>query len=768
MKQTILLSLLFLTLTGYAVDPGVFVHGNGICGQNGRVRNSIPSPVTEDSSFVKNDLVVNGWYQQNGQVIWGFYHNSSFWGGLRTKESKEWYSTVKIEGPCITRRAPGEIGPLLTEDLDSLSSSLKQYGFPGLEHYYGLWYDRRRDAHDIGQRKDANVIGPFLELPWARSEIPGASDGLNKYDLTRFNPWYFKRSAEFAGLCDEKGLVFFFNFYQQHMLIESRAHFEDSPWRPFNNIQNLSLPNTTPAANAFYALATPLQRKIHRLYIRKCLDDLGRFRNVVFSLSQEYTGPRDFVEFWLDIISEWEQENGRKVNVALGATKDVTDALLADPKRAGMIGTIDMSRWWYDRDGSLFAPPGGMEIPGRFMGRSSNTSPEQIYRLVSEYRECYPSMALLHSFSDSRQQIWAFLIAGGSMLRTSFIYPDALPPNPLYTAPANYIPPTKWPLIQPTYEFINTYLRESLPGMKPNHYIVADKKDVWAIGEKGKEYLIYMLHGGALTLGLPKSNSNFIARWFNPDSGEICQMKEPVITGRRVSLIPPSGKDTGQDWVLWLVRESDSEKNVKKQSGFPTCGGTEYLPSFTTTPIVSKDKSGTLSPECFRHDIGAMLKINFQPSGLKPPKGYFEDNGKIFGNRDSLRFGWLSDQSDRMIRRWQSSPARHKPDIRLETVCDVSRNAVWEIEVENGDYLVSITAGDSDYPSYCTVDVEGISFWDAKTLYTDEFATLEKRVTVTDGRLTVTAQGGEQHSTKLSSITIIAAVAEPPSIQNKN
>jgi len=321
-------------------------------------------PLAAERSVARDALVNNGWYQQDGRVIWGLYHSSSIWGGLRTPEP-QWYSTGKVGGPNITRRDPTRVGPLLTENLDALSDSLKRYGFPGLEHHYGLWYDRRRDAHDLGARKDAAVVGPFLEMPWARSDVPGAADGLYKYDLTRFNPWYFERLREFARLSDAKGLVFRHNFYMQHMLLESRAHFEDFPWRPFNTIQDTGLPDTTPTANAFYDVSHPVRRDLHRRYIRKCLDELGGFRNVVFSLSQEYTGPKAFVEFWLDVIRQWQDDQGhqgktvRRVHISLGATKDVTDAILSDATRAPLIGTIDLRRWWYDRDGTLIAPQGG-------------------------------------------------------------------------------------------------------------------------------------------------------------------------------------------------------------------------------------------------------------------------------------------------------------------------------------------------------------------------------------------------------------------------
>ena len=73
----------------------------------------------------------------------------------------------------------------------------------------GLWYDRRRDDHVFTARPDGNVWSPFYEMPWARSGQGTAWDGLSKFDLSRFNPWYFARLEAFARLCDERGLIFY-------------------------------------------------------------------------------------------------------------------------------------------------------------------------------------------------------------------------------------------------------------------------------------------------------------------------------------------------------------------------------------------------------------------------------------------------------------------------------------------------------------------------------------------------------------------------------
>ncbi|WP_240421365.1 DUF6298 domain-containing protein [Paenibacillus periandrae] len=43
---------------------------------------------------------------------------------------------------------------------------MQKHGFPGFEHCYGLWFDRRRDAHDTVWRPDSYAVPPFLEHPW--------------------------------------------------------------------------------------------------------------------------------------------------------------------------------------------------------------------------------------------------------------------------------------------------------------------------------------------------------------------------------------------------------------------------------------------------------------------------------------------------------------------------------------------------------------------------------------------------------------------------
>jgi hypothetical protein len=341
--------------------------------------------------------------------------------------------------------------------------------------------------------------------------------------------------------------VLFHKYTMQHALLETPAHYVDFPWRPTNCIQETGMPDTIPAANAFYDVDHPVRRELHRLYIRRCLESLGSHTNVVHMVGEEYTGPLSFVEFWMDTIREWEAETGRDVLIALGAPKDVQDSILEDPVRGPAVDVLDLRYWWRKADGSLYAPPGGEELPGRGLESGSQqaeeSSPEQIHRKIREYRDRYPDKAIIDALGPDRQQSWAFLMGGGSMIVAGQIeYPD-------HADPPGYIMPDKMDVILPTYNFIRERLATVLPRMKPLDGVVGAPDRNWCLGVPGEAYLIYALRGGTLDVTLPDGEGRLDAQWFDPRTGALSDAGEAT-GGETASLTAPDG----QDWALWLRR----------------------------------------------------------------------------------------------------------------------------------------------------------------------------------------------------------------------
>ncbi|HEY1378071.1 MAG TPA: DUF6298 domain-containing protein, partial [Gemmataceae bacterium] len=472
----------------------------------------------------KRIALENGWLVCDGKLLTGGRAATSWWRGSVVPGRRGEFGTA------ITRFAPGRSGRGATDDLDDLADAMAAAHKAVFEYHYGLWYDRRRDDHQMVRRPDGEVWPPFFEQPFARSGQGTAWDGLSKYDLTKYNPWYFARLKRFADLCDQKGLVLVHQMYFQHNVLEAGAHWADCPWRPANCLQPTGFPEPPPYANkkrvfmaeAFYDPTHPVRRELHRAYIRRCLDAFADNANVVQLTSGEFTGPLAFVQFWLDTVREWQAETGKPVLVGLSCTKDVQDTILADPVRGPSVKVIDLRYWWYTGGGSLYAPKGGQNLAPRQHLREwagdRSFSPAAAARMVREYRDRYPDKAVLCSIDKADG--WAVLAAGGSA------------PN---------LPATT-----------DERLLAAVPRLRPFSPKTGLTDGQRALADPGRDYLVYSADGGRVRLDLSADAGSFVARRVNLRTGRCEAAGEPVAGGRVVDLEPPGGGA----WVVWLTRGS--------------------------------------------------------------------------------------------------------------------------------------------------------------------------------------------------------------------
>ena len=273
---------------------------------------------------------------------------------------------------------------------------------------------------------DGEVWPPFYELPFARSGKDTAWDGLSKYDLTKYNLFYWSRLKQFADLADQKGLLLIHQNYFQHNIIEAGAHYADFPWRTANNINNTGFVEPVNYAGdkrifyaeQFYDLSNPVRRELHKKYIRQCLNNFKDNTGVIQLIGEEFTGPTHFVKFWLDVIKEWEKETGKHPIIGLSVTKDVQDSILSNPAYASVVDLIDIRYWHYQADGTTYEPKGGQNLAPRQHARllkPKKTSFEEVYRAVKEYKEKFPGKAVVYSADSYAEFGIAAFLAGGSL-----------------------------------------------------------------------------------------------------------------------------------------------------------------------------------------------------------------------------------------------------------------------------------------------------------------------------------------------------------------
>ena len=501
--------------------------------------------------------IVNGRFVANGKVLWGGMVNAGWWRGQAVP------ATALDAGVSLTRFVPGRTGPGLTEDLPALAARMLAQGTPFFQAIPGLWYDRRRDEHSTVSRADGNVWAPFYEMPWERSGTGTAADGLSRYDLTRFNPWYYERIREFARLSDENGLVLDHNMYNTHNVLEILPHWVDYPWRPANNINDTGLPEPPPIepgdrlhlANQVYDVTNPVRRALHRAFILHELDELSGARNLFFCLGFQFAGPLSFQEFFQDTVAEWEKKTGRTVRIQLATSKDITDAILADPVRARQVAVIDMRYWQYRPDGSLWAPPGGKNLAFREMiardfGSSGDTPPDttplQVYRQVREYHDRYPDKAIV-AWHGGAGPI-PVLMAGGA---------QALMRNPSAGQGQGRS------VDRTTLDgFVRDHLATTLMKMQPRDGVAADPEHTWCLADDGSQsVLFYSLAGASITLQRTLSQNTYTGLWFDPRTGATRPLETPV-SGEAGAVIR---KPTAEPWLMML----SAARGVRLAATFP-------------------------------------------------------------------------------------------------------------------------------------------------------------------------------------------------------
>ena len=487
-----------------------------------RFENSRTTELTSKSSQTTTQLSLrNGWLCTGDQLAAGSRGGTMWWrGSMLPSRTSEF-------GVGVTRYAPGRFANGFTDDLGELTDTMVVNNQSILEHHWGLWYDRRRDDHEMIRRIDGEVWGPFYEQPWARSGRGLAWDSLSKYDLEKFNPWYFARLNQFAAQCENKGRILLQQMYFQHNILEAGAHWADFPWRSANCLQSVGFQEPPPyagkkrifQADEFYDVSHPVRRALHVAYIRHCLDNMVERRNVIFSIGEEFTGPATFVRFWLETIEQWKKDHpNASPIICLGCTQDVQDEILNDPRLSSLVQVVDLKYWWYTTDGTLYAPAGGKNLAPRQQLRewkgNKGRSEMQTARQIHELRARFPDKAIV--CNTPTKSPWATLVAGGSI-----------------------------PALMPA---ASKRILEVLPEMVPiATRSLGAENERFGLEKAGESFLIYGESTKRLTLPLASYRKAFRGQWLDPQSGSIIR-EVNVAKGIDFDELPP---DTATS-LLWL------------------------------------------------------------------------------------------------------------------------------------------------------------------------------------------------------------------------
>ncbi|WP_147264145.1 OmpL47-type beta-barrel domain-containing protein [Desertihabitans brevis] len=181
------------------------------------------------------------------------------------------------------------------------------------------------------------------------------------------------------------------------------------------------------------------------------------------------------------------------------------------------------------------------------------------------------------------------------------------------------------------------------------------------------------------------------------------------------------------------------------------------------------------------------LDINFQPATAPVPAGYRADTGAAFGDRgDGLSYGWVAQGGDTPLDMSKNARLRDRTGIdpRLNTLMHLQYRDIqtvfggsiscttnqcepgaWELAVPEGLYEVTVSVGDQPgagtvYDSRHAINVEnGVAIAQFQATSAEEFREVTVQTGVEDGRLTVSAIGGQ--NTKINYVRVRSLGAQP-------
>ena len=260
------------------------------------------------------------------------------------------------------------------------------------------------------------------------------------------------------------------------------------------------------------------------------------------SLGAQFAGPLSFQEFFQDTVAEWEKKTGRAVRIELATSKDITDAILANPARARQVAAIDMRYWQYRPAGKLWAPAGGKNLAFREMITADfnrgagdappDTTPLQVYRQVREYHDRYPHIAIV-AWNSGAGPI-PILMAGGA---------EALMRNPSAGQGQGKT------IDRTTLDaFVRENLAAQLMNMQPRDGVAADADRTWCLSDDAAAtVLLYSLSGVSVKLEKALGQGGYAGLWFDPRTGKT--QAAGSVSGVAGTVL---AKPTAEPWLLLL------------------------------------------------------------------------------------------------------------------------------------------------------------------------------------------------------------------------
>lgn len=171
---------------------------------------------------------------------------------------------------------------------------------------------------DVPYSRQGPNGGPFRwdPMPWMRTGPGLATDGLPKFDLTRFNQAYFDRIRSRTIAAGKRGIYVSIMLFQGYAWVKDRSDKDGFPYDGRNNINSVD-------AGPGYAAVTldfPAVTAAQEAYVRKVIDTVNDLDNVLYEIANEANAHSTAWQYhMIDFIHAYQATKPRKHPVGMTA-----------------------------------------------------------------------------------------------------------------------------------------------------------------------------------------------------------------------------------------------------------------------------------------------------------------------------------------------------------------------------------------------------------------------------------------------------------------
>jgi len=323
--------------------------------------------------------------------------------------------------------------------------------------------------------------------PWLRTGPGKAKDGKPKFDLTKFNPEYFARLQNRVSAADKRGIYTAVMLFEGWAMQFSVGAWERHPFHPANNINGIDGDaNKDGKGLEVHELVNSKVTALQEAYVRKVIDTVNTFDNVLYEISNENHPPSTNWQYhMIRFIKKYEKTRPRQHPVGM-----------TFQYRGG-------------KNETLFASPADWISPNPQGGYRDNPPAADGKKVVINDTDH------LWGIGGNEKWVWKSFLRGY---------------NPIFMDPYDGVVLGKrfdpqWEPIRRAMGYTSRYAKKmDLAAMQPKPNLASTK---YCLANPGKEYLIYNPSDtkSSFTVQLKKGNYKF--EWFRPATGKV--VKEGAI-----------------------------------------------------------------------------------------------------------------------------------------------------------------------------------------------------------------------------------------------